>query len=402
VKCQARDAKGAESVWSDSSQLVVEPSGLVAWFWWKNNTVREPGITSPVLVNAGGEDILYFGGRDGQFYGVDMGGATRFTGSSILFGDTFTGHPAFAVTSNHIIVGNTDGELYAFDLNLNKVWHWPGKTPDSLTHIAWGTPALNGDKIYIGHNDDSLFLFQDLGSQCSRIAAFYVGAGIIDAPVIDADGNVIFGTDAGYLYKLDGGLNSPIWRAPLEAGGTIHGPAIGSDGTIYCGSSSGHVFAVNPADGNVKWPASVEGEAWRPVVGASAVSIGTGSGKVYSLDLATGAKNWEKQFGSAVVVSPILTIGGYVYCQDTSDVLYCLRQANGATVWTCDCPSFLPPSSDRRFALNRFKPSPTIDAGGNLIVVGTDAVYYVSGLRGETMANTPWPKWQRDLYNSGH
>jgi outer membrane protein assembly factor BamB len=402
VKCKARDAKGAESGWSDSAEVVVEPSGLVAWYWWKNNAVREPGITSPVLVNAGGEDILYFGGRDGQFYGVDMRGTTQSTGSSVFFGDTFTGHPAFAAATNHIIVGNTDGELYAFDLSLNKAWHWPGKTPDSLTRVAWGTPAINGDKIYVGHDDDSLFLFQDNGSTCSRIAAYYVGAGIVDAPVIDADGNVVFGTDAGDLYKLTGDLTSVNWRAPLETGARIHGPAIGSDGTIYCGSSSGHVFAVNPADGSVKWPANVEGEAWRPVVGAGAVFVGSGSGKVYSLNVVTGAKNWEKQLGSAVVASPILTIGGYLYCQDSSDVLYCLRQASGATVWACDCPSFLPPSRDRGFVLNRFKPSPTIDAGGNLFIVGKAAVYYVSGLRGETIANTPWPKWQHDVYNSGH
>ena len=406
VKCKARDIKGAESAWSDSSQLVVEPSGLVSWFWWKNNTVREPGITSPVLVNSGGEDLLYFGGRDGQFYGIDRGGATRFTGSSIFFGDTFTGHPAFGATTNHIIVGNTDGELYGFDLNLNKAWHWPGKTPESLTHVAWGTPALSVSSIYIGHNDDSLFLFQDFGSQCSRLAAYYVGAGIVDAPVFDplgsARGSVIFGTDAGYLYKLTGDLGGVSWRTPLETGGAIHGPVVGPDGTFYCGSSSGHVFAVDPVDGSVKWPANVDGEAWRPVVGASALFIGTGSGKVYSLNSANGGKNWERQLGGAVVASPILTVGGYVYFQDANDVLYCLRQSDGTTVWACDCPSFLPPSYDRRPGLNRFSPSPTIDASGNLVVVGRDAVYYVLGLAGETMANTAWPKWQRDLYNSGH
>jgi len=402
VKCKARDSKGAESVWSDSTQLVVEASGLVSWYWWKNNTAREPGITSPVLVNAGGEDMLYFSGRDGQFYGIDMGGATRFTGTSIFFGDTFTGHPAFLANTSHIIVGNTDGELYGFGLNLSKVWHWPGKTPDSLTHIEWGTPALSGSSIYIGHDDDSLFLLQDAGSQCSRMAACHVGAGIVDAPVVDPRGSVIFGTDAGYLYQMTGDLSNVLWRSPLETGGAIHGPAIGSDGIIYCGSSSGHVFAVNPADGSVKWPSTVDGEAWRPAVGTNALFIGTGSGKVYSLNLANGGKNWERQLGGAVAVSPILTVGGLVYFQDVNDVLYCLRQSDGVTVWACDCPSFLPPTYTRRFGLNRFNPSPTIDASGNVVVVGRDAVYYVLGLHGETLANTAWPKWQHDLDNSGH
>jgi outer membrane protein assembly factor BamB len=144
--------------------------------------------------------------------------------------------------------------------------------------------------------------------------------------------------------------------------------------------------------------AEVDGEPWRLVFGTNAVFVGTSTGMVYSIDATTGGVNWEKALAGEVFASPVLTIGGYVYFQDAGDKLYCLQQADGFTVWTCDCPGYLPGRNPVQYA---YTPSPTIDASGNVAVVGRDAVYYVSGLSGETLAGTAWPKWQRDPYNSG-
>jgi len=307
-------------------------------------------------------------------------------------------------------VGSDEGELYALALDLNKDWQWPDSLSERGTNIEWGAPAFNGYNIYIGHLDDSLFFFQDAGSQGNRIAAYGVNASVIDAPAIDATGNVIFGTDSGYLIKIDANLSSPIWRLHLIRVGEVNGPIIGGDGTIYCGTESSRLCAVKP-DGTIKWTATLDGIGARPALGQSALFVATEMGSVYSINPQTGAINWRKSYtpGIAFTTTPIVAANGYLYIQDDNDVLYCVKQADGADWWVCDCNRYLPgggrngsSSRPRKLGLINYDPNPSITSTGNIIVVGQNALFCVAGYPTSPLDPlAPWPKWQRGLYNTG-
>ena len=399
----------------ETTTVPVEPFGIVQWFWRSSDPENGGGgfTTSPVIAFDGANERLFSGCEgDYHFYSIltSTGKSEKKTTTHWLE-YVFTGHPGLCAATNHIIVGSDEGELYALKVDgLGCDWRWPAKpSEESLTGIEWGAPAFRGNRIYIGHLHDSLFLFQDVGLQANRIAAYGCHASVVDAPVVDASGNVIFGTDSGYLIKIDANLISPIWRSHLVRNGDVHSPIIGNDGTIYCASDSFRLYAIDPAMGVPKWVTAFYGQAARLAIGRSAIFVGTAFGMVYSVRPQDGRLNWLKQLGCcAFTTAPVIAANGCVYFQNDDDVLYCLNQADGTVNWACNCSLYLPRTNcgnshrPRRLQLTNYRPNPSICANGNIIVVGRDACYCVGGYpEGPLDPLAPWPKWQHDLCNTG-
>jgi outer membrane protein assembly factor BamB len=414
VTVQIQDWKGTPSA-PDTVLVPVGTAGGVVWYWQSSDAENGGGplTTSAVVASVGTEERLFSGCEDDyKFYSIRTSdGKGAHNATTHYPENSFTGHPGLA--NGHIIVGSEEGELYALKLDgLGRDWQWPNKNnEESLTGIEWGAPAFNNDKIYIGHDDDSLFLFQDAGSQGNRIAAYGVHATVVDAPIIDATGNVIFGTDSGYLVKMDGNL-APSWRAPLLGNGEVHAPILGADGTIYCSSDSSRLYAIDPATGSVKsgWPLTLDGDVFRLALGQSAIFVGSSFGKAYSINPATGSINWEESISptAGFYTSPLVAANGYVYFQDDNDVLFCVNQADGTVIWSCDCPSFLRPARSgnshrpRKLQLSDYAANPSIASNGNIIVVGAEACYCVAGYpEGPLDGAAAWPMWQKNLSNTG-
>ena len=390
--------------------------GYVAWYWWSSDPENgEEPLTTSVIVANDGTDEVVLGSCDGdyRFYSIRAGnGHSKKSQTTKEIEASFSGHPGLA--NGHIIVGSDEGELYALSLrdNLNKDWQYPDSAVGRGTYIQWGAPAFNGYNFYVGHDDDSIFKFSDNGVSCTRVAAYGLQASVVDAPIVDATGNVIFGTDSAYLYKMDANLSSVIWRVLLLNLGEVYGPILGSDGTIYCATDSNRLYAIDPTDGSVKtgWPVNLDGEVTRPALGQSALFVATRFGKAYSINPATGAINWKIPLSTTdgFSTTPVVTANGYVYFQSRADILYCVNQADGTVIWSCDCPSYLPHFGGgglhrpRKTQLTYYRPNPSILSNGNVIVVGHDACYCVVGYpEGPLDPAAAWPKWQKDLYNSG-
>ena len=402
----AYDAGGNQA----SATIYITVMSDLKWYW---RDIYGCGMaTSAIVANDGVEEVVMSHCYDDyNFYSIRTSdGTTKCTTRTRYPGYDFTGHPGLA--NGHIIVGSDEGELYALTLNgLQTAWQWPNKpSEESLTGIEWGAPAFNGNYIYIGHDDDSLFKFRDDGSQGVRVAAYGPRAEVVDAPVVDADGSVYFGTDSGYLIKIDANLTAPIWRTRLLRVGEVYGPVIGSDGTVYCGTDSSGLYAV-ASDGAIRWGATLDGIGARPAVGRSALFVGTEMGLAYSISPATGAINWQKSLALAggFYTTPIVAANGYVYFQDDEDVLYCVNQADGTLIWSCDCEGYLPSPGKHRSSrrqtkpqLTYYDPNPSITADGGVIVVGYDALFCVNGHReGPLDPLAAWPKWQKNLANTG-
>jgi outer membrane protein assembly factor BamB len=414
VVVTAQDTWGATS-FPETVLVSVGTAGGVVWYWRSSDPENpdEPFTTAPVIATAGTEERLYIGG-DHSFYSMRTSDRKGVRKATTRWPEcVFRGHPAVCEATQHIIVGSDEGELYALRLDgLREDWQWPDSPESLLTGLLWGAPAINGNRLYVASQNESIYCFVDEETTCACVSAFTPHASFVDAPAIDAQGNVCFGTDSGYLYKMGSELDTVFWRARLLANGEIHGPVIGSDGTIYCASDSFHLFAIDPTTGNVKsgWPVTLAGDVFRPAIGQSAIFAGSRFGKVYSIDPATGGINWERSLSpnDGFSTAPVVAANGYVYFQDDADMLYCLAQADGRILWICDCPSYLPhvdvnAPRPRRTQLTDYAPNPTICANGNIIVLGRDACYCVGGYpEGPLDPLAPWPKWQHDLYNTGH
>jgi len=421
VIVRVQDWKGTKSL-PDTVRIPVGLEGGVKW-WWQNS--EQGAMTTTALVaNDGADEVVMSDCSDDyQFYSikVDRGKVKSHTTTAWPLSEyDFNGGPALCATTGHVIVASDEGELYALALSgLSRAWRWPNATPESLEPgILFGSPAINGSDIYVGRENESLYKFTDVGGSVTPGPVYGLDSSLVnDAPAVDADGSVYVGTNAGYLIKLDKDL-LPYWRTRLvDSFGDVSGPIIGGDGTVYCGTDSAgvgvscHLCAVN-TDGTIKWTVALDGVGARPALGQSALFVGSDQGTVYSLDPSTGNILWQKALGAGYVAfntTPIVAANGYVYIQSDNDVLYCLNQADGTQIWACDCNYYLPGGRrsgssprPRKLELVDIDPNPSITSTGDIIIVGQSALFCVAGYAaGPLDEAAPWPKWQKNLYNTG-
>ena len=392
----------------------VEPCGRVLWYW---QSPEEGAMSTSALVANDGVDevVMSYSWDDYKFYSIKVdNGRAKSSATTKVSEQGFSGGPALCAATGHVIVGSDEGELYALTLSgLARAWRWPDMSHETLEpYIPFGAPAINGADIYVGRDDGKLYKFTDAGASVVPGPVYDLDhSTVVDAPVIDAAGNVYIGTDSGYLIKFDSNLSSPIWRVAIQRGSEIHCPTIGADGTIYCLADSLGLSAIYPTNGFPLWSRQFYGKATRLAVGSSAIFVGTSAGMAYSVRPEDGRLNWLKWIGrGGFVTAPIVTANGYVYFQDDQDVLYCVRQADGAVWWTRDCNRYLPGGRrvgnsprPRKLGLLNYDPNPSITSTGDILVVGRSALFCVAGyVDGQLDVTAPWPKWQHDLYNTGY
>jgi outer membrane protein assembly factor BamB len=378
VVLKALSQSGAVSA-PETLSAFVTTTGEVASYW------EGAYSGSPVVVG----DVIYLVGPGG-FCGL------RDSSAQYLYPGSFVGHPSFSVQANHLYIGSEDGHLCAFTPALSLAWRYPDSTGESLPGVTWGSAAANGNVLYVPCSNDTVYSLVDDGTSVTRGAAFE--AGQVDAVVIDAAGSVYLGSDSGYLYKLTADLNLS-WRTQLQSGGRVFDAAIGADGTVYCTSDSNRVFAVDPADGSVRWTASLVGVCYRPVVGLDGLYACIETGILYKLNLQSGANTWMKSARWLGSSSPIVATGGNLYVQTDDDRVYCFNQSSGESLWVSNCAAYLP--HGRRAGSTGGISSPAVDGDGDIYVVGTGALYKLSAYS-PLDASSPWPKWQHDLYNTGY
>jgi outer membrane protein assembly factor BamB len=409
VIISVQDTRGALSQ-PDTVFVPVGLSGGVKWHW---QSPAEEGFfnTSPLCVYDGEDECISAGCYwEESFYSLTARkGKTKRRAQPMRSPYVFTGQPAFCAVTQHYIVGSEEGELYALGLDLETVWRWPNAPTESLEPmVLFGAPAIRDNRLYVLRDDDSLYYFTDSIDHGVRVATFAADAGIVDAPVIDVQGDIYFGTESGYLYKVGPELDTVLWRTRLIANGEIRSPIIGGDGTIFCSSALSRIYAIDPATGTLLWTAATEGLPLKLAAGRAAVFAGTDFGTVYSINPATGSVNWRRAFGLGLGfrTAPIVAANGCVYLQDDNDVLYCLSQPDGVLIWACDCNYYLPggkPSRSKKTGFPHYDPDPTITSTGDVIVPGQSAVFCVVGYpEGPLDPLAPWPKWQHDLYNTGY
>ena len=401
------DWKGTRSA-PFAAEIKVGKEGGVKWAWFNDDVNRDPLTTSALVVDDGTSEVVMGCCDDGRFYSIraSTGNDKANAGPKDNENSLFVSHPAAA--NGRVIVSSDECELYALSLsNLGKAWQYPDSAIGKAPPYPFGTPAISGADIYVFYDDSLQHLahFQDAGVSVNPLPSYILGANLIDAPVVDASGNVIFGTDSGYVYSMPSDLSSPNWRRHLIPIGDVNAPIIG-DGTIYCGSDSFYLYALSLDSGAVLWAAPLDGVGARPALGASALFVGTERGTIYSIDPSTGTINWQKAYGAGFGynTTPVVAANGYVYFQNDDDVLICVNQADGTLIWSCDCKEYLGGgrASKPRKLESDDSPSPSITSTGNIIVIGTEAVYCVAGYEtGPLDPTAAWPKWQRDLSNTG-
>ena len=169
------------------------------------------------------------------------------------------------------------------------------------------------------------------------------------------------------------------WRA--ETGNAVGASATVTDGTVFVGSETGDLYALDVATGETRWtfdtgwpvrraPTVVGG---RVFVGAGVSPVGALSGPigaVYALDAASGDLLWEARI-PAVDSSPTV-VNGTVFVGDSDGLVHALSAASGGSLWTAEVA-----------ADSAVRSSPTV-VDGTVLVGGQAGVYALDVVTGDT------------------
>lgn len=101
----------------------------------------------------------------------------------------------------------------------------------------WSTPAVVGEKIYIGGQDSKLHCLEARTGK--PVWSFDTDAAVWSSPAV-VDGKVVFGSYDHHLYMVDADDGKPIWKYKTSER-VLSTPCI-VDGTIWVGNSGGNFY----------------------------------------------------------------------------------------------------------------------------------------------------------------
>jgi outer membrane protein assembly factor BamB len=182
-----------------------------------------------------------------------------------------------------ILAPCTDNNLYA--INQQGLLQW---TFSESKQPLWAQPVTNGDLVYQGSMDHSL-----------------------------------------YAINLSSG--NLAWKVDLD-GAVVYAPLL-EDGVLYIPTLADTLYAVDTSTQRVLWQFKTDEEVWGvPVIQDGILYFADLSGQIYALDAQSGRLAWRVDAGGSVAGSAGMTSEGLVFLTETGDVL--LVNFEGVKQWT--------------------------------------------------------------------
>ncbi len=207
-----------------------------------------------------------------------------------------------------------DGNLHALDTKGRDRWS-RGATGKSLAVAPDGT-------VYALGTDGTLQAQSSIGKPLWKMTC-----GSTVGPVA-ASSNAVYFQEGRQLFAATA-PGVVRWRA--NAPDEITSAALADDGSIIVATLGASVISI-AADGSHQWSfAPQNGFAGEIAVRGNLVYLGSGSGRLYALDVSSGAQQWTYDTAAAVAGGPVLNSGGPIFFG--SDAIYALNP-DGSLAWS--------------------------------------------------------------------
>jgi outer membrane protein assembly factor BamB len=339
------------------------------WTFRSGSPIR----SSPAITRDGS---LIFTDEGGVMHALESDGSQKW--SCPL---NASGRSSPAVSDDGMVYQSSpwSGDIYAVGPDGSVSW-W---TIGGLTVQA--TPALASDgAIIIGHYD----CLRAYNPDGSLKWLFPTGAAVTSSAVIDDNGCIYFGCDNTKVYALnpDG---TKRWETTL-GGIALSSPALAPNGTIYFGCLDQKLYALAP-DGFLKWSCTTQGRIdSSPVIGEDGtVYIGSQDWNLYAIRPEDGTVRWSYNMEGNISATPLISEDNVIYCATGEyNNLYALT-TDGVVNWHITLDSSVDGSL-------------TIDDSGTLYCVTTSGRLYAIQTRSPGLARSGWPKFRKDLQNTGN
>jgi outer membrane protein assembly factor BamB len=155
------------------------------------------------------------------------------------------------------------------------------------------------------------------------------------SPLVAA-GRVFVGSQSGKVYALSARGGRVLWTH--HAGGPVKTALAFTRGRLFFGDYGGSVTAMRP-NGSVVWRTGGLGEIYAtPAVAFGRVYVGSKSGSVYALSVASGRTLWSHPTGAYVYAAPAAAsvpgMAPAVFVGSYSGQFMALNARTGSTIWS--------------------------------------------------------------------
>jgi outer membrane protein assembly factor BamB len=363
VTAQARDTGNALSQWSSPHGIVIRPDTLE----WR--CAAGGAITSSPAIGADG--MIYFGAYDRHIYAVNAMGVMRWryeTGARVWVS------PAVAADGT-VYLGSDDGYVYALSPDGTLEWSY------QVGLYVAESPAIGlGGTVYVGSADNDLYALSADGVLMWRYPTQW---GVACSPTVATDGIVYVGSNDGFVHAVNAD-GTPRWQ--FQVNGWPASAAVAADGTIYVGSRDSSLYAIHP-DGTLAWRYSAPHQLRTgTAIGADGtIYVGSEDGCLYAVN-GDGTLCWRYQTGGSIWSTPAVAADGTIYVGSDDDHIHAVSP-DGALLW-------------KYMTGGDVTSSPAIVADGTIYVGSFDGYLYALWSPAP-LADSPWPKFQHDLKNTG-
>ena len=192
---------------------------------------------------------------------------------------------------------------------------------------AWlASPLVFNDKIYAPNTDGFLYIIDLNGKQAAD--PIELGGALWSAP--STDGSVLYITSLDHQFYV---INPVVGvKESIDLGGAAPSSPIVGDGGVYAGSFASKIEFIK-SNGEHEVIATTENWIWgSPLLDGETLYYADLSGKVFSLDLASGNQNWDTVQPDGPVVASLLIEGDQIYVATEAGTLVALDR-EGKTVW---------------------------------------------------------------------
>jgi outer membrane protein assembly factor BamB len=271
------------------------------------------------------------------------------------------------------------------------VWEFPkdksfacggGKEEKHDLESIYGAPLIDGGVVYFGAYDGNVYAVdaetgdcvweshksQDEGVQCKDREP----EGPIVGGLALVDDQLYFGSDDGQVWGIDqetGAVHScrdvegAVWSTPLVV-----------DKVLYVATMEGAVWAMEAGDWHPRWSEPFRTDAallTDPVLAGDKIIVG-GIGKtLFAIDIKTGKQQWAFDGGNWFWGKPAPDADGVVvYATNLDGKVYAVDVATGAAAW--DSNNLEAPEAIRAGALLADDVLVVVDRGGNVYSLDPD------------------------------
>ena len=274
---------------------------------------------SPAIANGS----VYVAFHSGEVYSIDATSGVQQWDYDIKSAVS----AGVAVGNDTVFVGSSNGNLSALDAGSGSL-KWSFSTQNEI----WATPVVVDGVVYFGSLDHSLYALNAIDG--TKKWSFKTGGGIASTPLV-VNGIVYIGSFDNKFYAIDADTGAQKWVFD-GAGNWFWSQAAYNNGTIYAGCLDHYVYALDAGNGTMVWPKPFDAGSLvkaSPVIAGGVLVVASEVGKVYGLDLNTGAKKWEFDNITAKVLSPLCAVGNTVYINSQDNKLYAVDAQTGSQVW---------------------------------------------------------------------